>query len=100
MKHIYMEDIKAGRIDKGILGIETDVLYQWRDLVPTYERRLTQIEQVNMTNIKAANVDFVSRILGEEEAPVQNISLRKVTADTIRTESEIHQHVNGFTNTQ
>ena len=100
VKHIYMEDIKAGRIDKGILGIETDVLYQWRDLVPTYERRLTQIEQVNMTNIKAANVDFVSRILGEEEAPVQNISLRKVTADTIRTESEIHQHVNGFTNTQ
>ena len=100
VKNIYMEDIKAGRIDKGILGIETDVLYQWRDLVPTYERRLTQIEQVNMTNIKAANVDFISRILGEEEAPVQNISLRKVTADTIRTEAEIHQHVNGFTNTQ
>jgi hypothetical protein len=36
VKNIHVSNIKAGKIDQGIPGIETDVLYQWRHLVPTY----------------------------------------------------------------
>ena len=100
VKNIYMENIKAGRIDMGVLGIETDVLYQWRDLVPTYERRLTQIEQIHMKNIKAENVDFVSQILGEAELPVRDIQLTTIQVDSIRDTETIHQNVENFKRTE
>ena len=35
VKNIFMSNIKAGHINKGVLNIETDVLYQWREIVPT-----------------------------------------------------------------
>src|SRR5699024_4998500 len=96
VKNIYMDSIQAGKIDAGILGIETDVLYQWRDLVPTYERRLTSINDIYMNNIHAKNVEFISRILGQEEKPVENVQLTDVTADSIRNKKHIHQNINNF----
>ncbi|WP_456865803.1 glycoside hydrolase family 28 protein [Galbibacter sp. BG1] len=96
VKNIYMDSIQAGKINAGILGIETDVLYQWRDLVPTYERKLTPIKDIYMNKIHAKNVEFVSRILGQQEMPIESIHLKEVTADSIRTEKNIHENVNNF----
>ena len=92
VRHIYMKNVTSGRIDLGILGIETDVLYQWRNLVPTIERRLTTIHDIYLEEVHAENVEFVSRILGQEELPVQNVQLKAVVADTIR--GEAHRHTN------
>jgi polygalacturonase len=44
VNHIFAKNVSSGKIDLGILGIETDVLYQWRDLVPTIKRKLTPIK--------------------------------------------------------
>lgn len=98
VKNIRLKDIKAGKINSGVLGIETDVLYQWRDLVPTYERRLTPIEDVYMTNVEASSVRFISRILAEEELPVKNVYLKNVAVDSIRGERIIHENVESFIN--
>ena len=83
-------------MDLGILGIETDVLYQWKDLVPTYVRKLTSIKNVYLENITATNVQFESRILGQKELPVENIFLKNVVADTIRNKKQIHENVINF----
>jgi len=96
VNNIYMSNITSGKIDEGILGIETDVLYQWRDLVPTIERRLTPIKNVYLENIKATNVKFVSRILAQKELPVENIFLKNVTADKVSGEKSIHENVINF----
>ncbi|WP_186755996.1 glycoside hydrolase family 28 protein [Echinicola salinicaeni] len=96
VSNIIMKDIKSGKIDQGVLGIETDVLYQWRDLVPTYERRLTSISDIQMTNIKANDVQFVSRILANEEKPVKNIMLKNIQVDSVREKDLIHKNVLGF----
>ncbi|UCS95008.1 glycoside hydrolase family 28 protein [Echinicola marina] len=96
VSNIIMKDIKSGKIDQGILGIETDVLYQWRDLVPTYERRLTSISDVQMTNIKAKDVQFVSRILADEEQPVENVLLQNIQVDSVREAEMVHENVLGF----
>lgn len=96
VKNIYMSNITSGKIDEGILGIETDVLYQWRDLVPTIERRLTPIKNVYLENIKATNVKFVSRILGQKELPIENIFLTNVSADKVSGEKSIHENVLNF----
>jgi len=99
VRNIFASNITAGKIDLGILGIETDVLYQWRTLVPTVEVRLTPIRDVFLSNVKASNVKFISRILGEEKLPVQHISLDKVNADTVLEQKSIHKNVVGFRQT-
>ncbi|MDN3669498.1 hypothetical protein QWY93_09155 [Echinicola jeungdonensis] len=80
-------------IDKGVLGLETDVLYQWGDLVPTYEPRLTPIKDINMTNVNSGDVEFVSRIMAEEEKPVENVQLKNIQVDEIRGEELIYKNV-------
>ena len=96
VRNIYVSNIESGRIAEGIIGIDTDVLYQWRNLVPTYERKLTPVLDVYLYNIHATNVKFISRITGQKELPVKNIYLTDVNADTLRTEKFINENVTGF----
>ncbi len=96
VKNIHFTNVKSGKIDWGILGIETDVLYQWRTLVPTYEKRLTPIQDVFLKNIQASEVKFISRILGQKELPVKNIFLKRVNADTVTGEKNVHENVVNF----
>jgi polygalacturonase len=96
VKNIYASNIKSGKIDLGILGIETDVLYQWRTLVPTYEKRLTPIQDVFLENISSAEVKFVSRILAQKELPVKNITLKNVIASSVSGEKYIRENVENF----
>lgn len=96
VRNIYMNNTSSGKIDLGILGIETDVLYQWRGLVPTLERRLTPIQDIYLNNVKATDVRFISRILGQQELPVQNIVLKNVHADNILEKDHIQENVLNF----
>lgn len=96
VNNIYAYNIKSGKIDLGVLGIETDVLYQWRTLLPTYEKRLTPIKNVFLKNISAGEVKFVSRILGQKELPVENISLKNITTGAVQEKKHIHENVKGF----
>ena len=67
IRNIYVSNVSGNYMREGVFGIETDVLYQWRDLVPTVERRLTPISDIYLENVHANNAKFVSRILGQEE---------------------------------
>ncbi|MDM8174316.1 MULTISPECIES: glycoside hydrolase family 28 protein [Olivibacter] len=96
VRNIYASNLQAGRIELGILGIETDVLYQWRNLVPTVERRLTPIKDVYLNNVTAKNVQFVSRILGQKELPIENIVLKNVEGKTVEEKKHIHENVLNF----
>ncbi|PCH67918.1 MAG: polygalacturonase [Bacteroidales bacterium] len=96
VRNIYMQNTSAGNIKQGILGIETDVLYQWRDLVPTIERRLTPISDIYLNNIHAGKVQFISRILGQKELPVKNVILKEVQADTVIAQNYIGENVLDF----
>lgn len=96
VNNIYMTNIKSGKIDEGILGIETDVLYQWRNLVPTIERRLTPIKNVYLENVTATNVKFISRIQGQKELPIENVFLTNVSAENVKGEKSIHENVLNF----
>jgi polygalacturonase len=97
VRNIHAHNIQAGKIDQGILGIETDVLYQWRDLVPTYERRLTPIKNLYLNNIEASAVKFISKIQGQQDQPVEGVHLTKVSATSIEETPYIHENVNHFT---
>ncbi|WP_242696530.1 glycoside hydrolase family 28 protein [Longitalea luteola] len=96
VNNIYATNIRSGKIDLGVLGIETDVLYQWRNLVPTYEKRLTPIKNVFLENVAAGDVKFVARILGQKELPVENISLKNVTTGAILEKEYIQENIVKF----
>jgi polygalacturonase len=36
VRNIHMSNVTATRIAGGVLAVETDVLYQWKTLMPTY----------------------------------------------------------------
>ncbi len=87
VRNIYMNNIQASYMRDGILGIETDVLYQWRDLVPTIERRLTHISDVYLSNFDTKESKFIANIQGEAELPIRNISLQNINAQQLSTDS-------------
>ena len=99
-KNIFLRNVTAGDLRYGVLGIETDVLYQWKDLVPTYEQRLTPIQDVFIEDVKAGSVEYVTKIEGEESLPVRNIRLTDVQVAECRSERLQNKNVLEFeTNT-
>lgn len=96
VKNIHVSNVSATKIAGGVLSVETDVLYQWRDLVPTYERRLTPIEGLYVSNVTVGEAAFVCRIQGEAEMPVKNVSLRAITVARVLEAPVKTENVQGF----
>jgi len=85
VENIYVEDIKfhGTKPAKALLEIDTDVLYQWRDLVPTYERRLTKISNIQIKNVTVDKAEYGLWIHGEAEEPVRDIVLENIKVNEI-----------------
>lgn len=81
--NIYMSNILAANIAGSVLSIETDVLYQWRTLVPTYERRLTQISGIYLKDITLESTNYLSKIEGQAQAPISDIYLNNIVAKKV-----------------
>jgi polygalacturonase len=96
VRNIFVSNVSATSIAGGVLSVETDVLYQWRDLVPTYERRLTPIEGLHLSNVRVGQAKFVCRIKAEKEMPVKNVTLRDIRIATILEAPVANDNVEGF----
>jgi polygalacturonase len=84
VENIHMENIEAGRVKQSVLGIETDVLYQWKTLVPTYEERITKIGGIHISNIKVAETGTPFRIEGDRREPVKAVTLDNISIGKVR----------------
>ena len=96
IKNIYMNDIQAASIGGAVLSIETDVLYQWRTLVPTYEKRLTQIQDIYLSDIALDSAHCISNIEGQPEAPICNVNLKNIQVANILSSKVNNTNVSGF----
>lgn len=83
VENIYMKDVEADDV-QNVMEVATDVLYQWKDLVPTYEERLTRIDGLYMENVSCKTADAIININGDAELPVQNVEIKNVTVDVVR----------------
>lgn len=77
IENITMENIKTGSVDR-VLEIDTDVLYQWKDLVPTYETKITRIDSINIRNIECETADAVYDLKGDSRNPVGTVTLENI----------------------
>lgn len=81
VENIHVENITAKSTKFGVLGIDTDVLYQWRDLVPTYEEKLTPIRGIHLKNIQVEETDIPIKIAGDAKLPVRNVFLENIAVN-------------------
>ena len=80
VENIFVENITARSTKFGVLGIDTDVLYQWRDLVPTYEEKLTAIRGIHVKNVTVEETGGTPfKIMGDARLPVQDVYLENIT---------------------
>jgi polygalacturonase len=84
VENIHMENIEASATRESVLGIETDVLYQWKTLVPTYEERLTKISGIHVSNIEIAETGIPFRIEGDPGEPVKDVTLDNIAIGKAR----------------
>lgn len=96
VKNIYMNNIKAATIGGSVLSIETDVLYQWRTLVPTYEKRLTKIQDIYISDIVLDSAYCISNIEGQPEAPICNVYLKNIQASNVLNKKVNNTNVSNF----
>ncbi|HWS88312.1 MAG TPA: glycosyl hydrolase family 28 protein [Pyrinomonadaceae bacterium] len=94
VENVTVEDIDAstGKFKMGVFGIETDVLYQWRTLVPAYEERLTPIRGITVRNVKVGETATPFRILGDKNQPVTDVFLSDITIGTVRGQKNRYEN--------
>lgn len=95
VENIHVENISAHSTKKGVFGIETDVLYQWRNLVPTYEQRLTKIRGVHFRNVTVGETEMPVRILGDVDMTVSEVFIENLTVGKASKPSRF-EHVEGL----
>lgn len=95
IKNIYMERVSANSMERAF-AIDTDVLYQWKDLVPTYKDSVTQIRDIYMKDVKCQVADGVYQINGDKDLPVENVNIEDLSVDTVRKYTTKAVNVNGL----
>lgn len=96
VKGVYFSNIQAHNLQDGILGIDTDVLYQWRTLVPTRLKKLTPIQNINLADIQASKAKFIAKISGNADLPVSDVALKNVRLSKVEEEPIQNKHVRNF----
>jgi hypothetical protein len=96
VRNIHMNNVSAPRLAGGILNVETDVLYQWRTLMPTKERRLTPISGIHVSNVEVAEAKFVCQIKGQAELPVRDVRLRRLRVRGLQGAPVRNENVENF----
>ena len=64
--------------------IRDNVLYQWKDLVPTYEERITRIDGIYMKNVVCTSADAIYELKGDAKLPARNIVIEDVHVNEVR----------------
>ncbi len=82
VENIYMSDVEACRMQR-VMEVDTDVLYQWRDLVPTYKDSITAIRGLYMENVRCERTEAILDLKGDARCPIEEVTLKNVEVGTV-----------------
>jgi hypothetical protein len=85
--------VTAKNVRYGVMDVETDVLYQWRDF-PTHEVRVTPIRNLSMKNVTVEAADRLVHILGDKRLPVDGVRLENVRVGKVAKPDRIENAAN------
>ncbi len=82
IENIYMKNVHANRMQR-VLEVDTDVLYQWRDMVPTYKDSITLIKGLHMEDVACERTEAIYDLKGDERLPIRDVTLRNVNVGEV-----------------
>jgi polygalacturonase len=95
IENIYVDHIKAGKVLGSVMGIATDVFYQWKTLVPVPDKKISVIRNIHMSQIEVDEVKMPFDLSGDAELPIQNVSVKDIfIKKAANKESSIQQVIN------
>jgi polygalacturonase len=77
IEDITVENVSATKMLR-VFEIDTDVLYQWRDIVPTFETRITRIHNITIRNAQATQSEAVYQLRGDSREPIDGVVIDKI----------------------
>ena len=77
IEDVTVENVSATRMLR-VFEIDTDVMYQWRDIVPTFETRITRIRNITVRNARAEQSEAVYQLRGDSREPIEGIVIEDV----------------------
>ena len=77
IENVTVENVSATKMLR-VFEIDTDVMYQWRDIVPTFETRITRIRDITVRNAEAEQAGAVYEIRGDDRDPIDGITVENV----------------------
>ena len=93
IENIYMDNVQSGKTQR-VFEIDTNVLYQWKDLVPTYETKITRINDIYLSNVTCESADAIYELKGDEREPIRNIKIKNIQV------GKVNQFVNKINNVE
>jgi len=101
VENIFMKNVSSGSTQR-VMEIDTEVLYQWKDLVPTYEERITRIEGIHLENVRCESTDAIYELKGNSKLPLRNIEIKNISVGKVNkfikrvenTENLIEENIN------
>jgi polygalacturonase len=96
VRNIHLTNITSTAVAGGVLSVDTDVLYQWRTLVPTYQRKLTPIDGLHIRNVVVTAGQFRTRLKGEASLPVRDVTLQNVRVGRLSGQAVETVNVTGY----
>lgn len=93
VEDIRMENVKAKKVRHGVMSVETDVLYQWKDF-PTHEVRVTPIRNLVMKNVSVEEAERLVDLRGDARDPIDGVTLENVSLAKARKPDRIENAVN------
>src|SRR5574344_36798 len=82
IEDVSMDNVYARKTDS-VFEIDTDVLYQWRDIVPTFETKITRIRNIGISNSGCDPAGCISDLKGDARDPIQGVDIENIHAGTV-----------------
>ena len=77
IEDVTVENVSATKMLR-VFEIDTDVMYQWRDIVPTFETRITRIHNITVRGARAEQSEAVYQLRGDSREPIEGIVIEDV----------------------
>ena len=82
IENIFGDRLHAGRVETSVVGLTTDVFYQW-GAFPDHEIRYTEIRNVRLRDSSCEEARWAVRLRGDAHLPAKNIEIDGLTVSKV-----------------
>lgn len=82
VENIWMKRVQAEAMQR-VMEVDMDVLYQWRDLVPTYRDSITRIRGLYMEDVTCKRTQAIYDLKGDVRRPIREVELKNITVGEV-----------------